>query len=79
MRWIGQIRIWQGLKNSVKNKEFKTIIHRWEPFGDISDLAKADSITFTVLSLGMPGGEAFKGGIVEFLNKNLEALYKGLK
>lgn len=65
-------------KQGLHNKSFATVIHRWEPFGDMTDLAVEANVPFTVLQTGMPGMNNFDNGIIGFLKMNYDALYKGL-
>ena len=70
---------YKAYDEGLKNLTFATIIHRWEPMGDIADKAKAAGVSFTILTPGMPGLQEFNNGIIAYLQKNLEAVYQGLK
>lgn len=66
-------------KAGLESESFKTVIHRWVPFGDMAGLAEKAGVSFTVMNTGFPGATHFDKGVTAFLRANLESLWNGLK
>jgi hypothetical protein len=63
----------------VRNRQVRTLVHRWKPSGAAGSLLDSCGVAIAVLSAGDPAMSSFANGLYGLLEKNYSVLYGALK
>jgi hypothetical protein len=63
----------------VKNRQIRTVLHRWKPTGQIGAVLDSCRAATAILFVGDPAMNYFGNGLYGLLEKNYSVLYEALK